>query len=187
MLPSRKIFMGISGVALITLGVICIAEPVATVMSVTWLAGLLAIVSGICTFFNWASLRHYFPQRSSILVSAILQTVVGIVLLRHDLAVASILPLLFAFFLIFEGINLAARSFDYRMIRFKFWWVNLILGILSSLLGVLSLTTPGVGGATLSLFIGLGFIAAGAVYLIALFAVNRFEKRLNDNPWIDEQ
>lgn len=179
MLPSRKIYMGITGAALVALGIICIAKPMATVISLACVIGLVTLISGIATFLNWTNLRRYFPQSGSIFLSSMMQILIGVIFLRHDLALASILPLLFAFFLIIEGINLAIRSFDYRKIGFRLWWVNLLLGVAAAVLGFLSLSTPGVGGATLSSFVGIGFIIVGAVYFVALFAVNRFERLIH--------
>jgi len=179
--------MGITGAALVTLGIICIAKPLATVISLAWVIGLVTLISGIATFLNWTNLRRYFPQSGSIFLSSMMQILLGVIFLRHDLALAAILPLMFAFFLIFEGINLAIRSADYRKIGFRLWWVNLVLGLAAAVLGFLSLSTPGVGGMTLSTFVGIGLIVIGSVYFVALSAVNRFERRLQEDPWIDEQ
>ena len=107
--------------------------------------------------------------------------------MKHDLAFATILPLVFAIFLIIEGINLAIRSFDYKKIGFKLWWLNLVLGIVAAVLGFISVGTPSFGGATLSTVLGIGLILIGIVYVVALCSINRFERRLNDNPWVDDQ
>ena len=187
MLPSRKIYMGITGAALVALGIICLCNPLSTVISLAWIIGLLTLVSGISTLLNWIRLKSYFPQSGSILLSSILQIIIGILFLRHDLALAAIMPIIFALFLIIEGANLAIRSFDYEKVGFKLWWANLILGIASTILGFLSFSVPGVGGKTLSLCVGIGLILIGIVYFTAIFAINRFERKLNDNPWIDEQ
>ena len=179
--------MGIAGASLVALGVICICCPMGTVLSLAWLIGIITLVCGFATLLNWGSLRNFFPGSGSILLSAILQIVFGIIFLRNDLAMAGILPLVFAFLILFEGINISVRSFDYRMVGFRGWWVNLLLGVTAAVLGVLCLCIPGLGGPALSICIGLGLILAGMVYFIALTAVNRFEKRLRKNPWIDEQ
>ena len=187
MLPSRKIYMGITGAALVALGIICICNPLSTVISLAWIIGIITIFSGIATLLNWISLKSYFPQSGSILLSSVLQIIIGIIFLRHDLALAAIIPVIFALFLIMEGANLAIRSFDYRKIGFRMWWMNLALGLLSAVLGFLSFSVPGVGGRTLSLCIGIGLMVVGLVYFVALFAINRFERKLNSNPWGDEQ
>lgn len=187
MLPSRKILMGITGAALVALGVICVTKPIATLVSLAWIIGIVTLVSGISTLVNWANMRKYVTQSGSIFLSAILQILIGIIFLRHDLILAVILPFMFAFYLIFEGINLSVRSFDYKKVGFKAWWLNLALGLASAVLGFISLSTPAVAGASLSAFVGVGFITVGVVYFVALFAVNRFEKKLSKNPWVDEQ
>lgn len=179
--------MGITGVILVILGVICIASPISTILSLAWIIGLLAIVSGVATFLNWLSMRRYFPQSGTILLSAVLLMAVGVIILRNDTLMASMLPLLFALFLIVEGFSLAIRSFDYRKVGFDFWWLNLILGIAAAILGLACISVPGVGGASLSAFVGVGIIVTGVVYLVALSAVNRFERKLRKDPWIDEQ
>jgi len=186
MAPSRKIFMGITGAALIALGIICILKPMATIVSLAWIIGIITLVSGISTLFSWICVRNYFTQSGSIFLSAILQIICGIIFLRHDLALATILPVIFALYLIFEGINLAVRSFDYKKVGFGAWWINLIMGILAAILGILSLGSPITGGITLTIFLGCGFIDAGIFYFVALFAINKFGKRINKNPWIDE-
>ena len=45
--PSTKIYMGITGVALIGLGIVCLCYPGATVLSISWLIGLLTLISGV--------------------------------------------------------------------------------------------------------------------------------------------
>lgn len=179
--------MGITGAALVALGIICISSPISTVISMAWILGIITLVSGISTLLNWFNLRKYFPQSGSILLSSILQILVGILFLRHDMALAAIIPIVFAFFLLIEGANLAIRSFDYKKIGFKLWWVNLILGIAATILGFMSFSVPGVGGKAVSICVGSGLIIIGIVYFVALFAINRFEKKLHENPWIDEQ
>ena len=102
--------MGITGAALVALGIICLCNPLSTVISLAWIIGLLTLVSGISTLLNWIRLKSYFPQSGSILLSSILQIIIGILFLRHDLALAAIMPIIFALFLIIEGANLAIRS-----------------------------------------------------------------------------
>ena len=45
------------------------AIPLSTVISLSWMIGLLTLVSGISTLMNWLRLRSYFPQSGSILLS----------------------------------------------------------------------------------------------------------------------
>jgi len=187
MITSRKIFMGITGVALIFLGFTCIMQPIATLATFAWILGLIVLISGISTLLNWFSMKRYFLQSGSILFSAIIQIIIGIIFLNHGEGLMTLMSYIFSFYLLIEGINLAFRSFDYKKVGYKGWMVNFILGIVTAILGLLSLKTPIAGGAAIGALIGIGFISAGVVYISALVAVNRFGKVLNKNPWVDEQ
>lgn len=187
MLPSKKITIGLTGAAFIALGIICISHPLATLVSIAWIIGLIVLISGISNLITWISFRQYVPQSGAIFLTAVLQIIAGVIFLRHDLALAAIFPLIFAFYLIFEGVSLAVKSWDYKKFGFGFWWLNLILGVCVAILGFTSLGAPGLGGATLTLLIGIGFITTGLVYFLGLFAANKFTRKINKDPWIDEQ
>lgn len=185
---SRKICLGITGAAFIALGIFCICRPGATVLSIATLAGILTLVSGIATLFYWAGVRAFFPQSGATFLSGVLQVLLGILLLSNKFLVAEALPIIFAFWMLMEGINLAVRALDYRRVGFPVWWLQLCFGIGAALLGLASLREPlSVGGGTLSATIGIGLILIGVTYLVGLAGVSRFQRRLAADPWIDEQ
>ena len=98
------------------------------------------------------------------------------------------LPIIFASWILIEGIILAVQSFDYKQLGFSAWWSVLLLGIAGAVLGFLGLKNPDVAGTALSWIIGLGIISAGVAYLLALFGINRVKQfRANVKNAIDEQ
>ena len=114
--PSTKIYMGITGVALIGLGIVCLCYPGATVLSISWLIGLLTLVSGVSTIFLWAGARSSRSQGGAILLSGILEVIFGLIFINHNLVLASVLPIVFAIWIIVEGISIAIRSADYKAV-----------------------------------------------------------------------
>ena len=50
----------------------------------------------------------------------------------------------------------------------------------AAVVGILGLRNPNMAGKTLSLLIGCGIIASGVCYLVALFGLGRFEKRVKE-------
>ena len=103
------------------------------------------------------------------MLSSILQIILGVIFLGHNLFVTISLPVVLA------------------------WWAALLLGIAGAVLvGFFGLKNPDVAGATLSWLIGLGIISTGVSYLVALCGINRVEKhvkqfRANVKAAIDEQ
>ena len=100
------------------------------------------------------------------------------------------LPVIFAMWVLIEGVIIAVNSFDYKKVGFPGWWCILLLGIAGTLLGALGLRNPDVTAATLSTLIGLGVITMGSAYLFALLGINKFERRVEGfrkEIGIDEQ
>jgi uncharacterized membrane protein HdeD (DUF308 family) len=87
-----------------------------------------------------------------------------------------------------EGIVIAVQSFDYKKVGFPMWWVLLLLGIGGAALGYYGLKNLDVAAGVLSTIIGIGIIADGLAYILAVVGVNRFEKRIDKlGRIIDEQ
>lgn len=184
MKKSTKIWTGITGALLVILGVVCLMHPGATLYSSSVLLGILTLASGISTFFMWARIKYFMPT-GNLLLSAILQILMGIIFLNNSLLTAAALPIVFACWLFIEGTILAFRAFDFKAVNFKYWWVLLVFGILAALIGLYSITSLEVAATIMVYAIGIGIILIGLVDIIAIFGINKLEKRTF--KWVDEQ
>lgn len=178
MRPSSKIFMGLSGVLLVALGVLCICNPISTVSSLAWLLGIFVLAAGISTFVLWIDAHHFVPYSGTVLLISILEMLLGILLLGQNFAVSNALVYVFAFFALVSGLDLAIHSFDFKQVGFKGWWGLLIIGILATALGIVSFIRPVTGTNAISILIGVAFILNGVSYFVALFGINKFERKV---------
>lgn len=176
MKKSSKIWLAIAGVLLITLGVLCLCKPAATLFTAAWMIGCFTLVSGIAKMVFTFRTQLFLPNSGSRMLSALFQIILGIIFLANNLFLTVSLPVIFAMWILIEGIIIAINSFDYKKAGFSGWWVLLLLGICGAILGALGLRNPDVSAATLSTLIGLGVIAMGVAYLLALLGINKFEK-----------
>lgn len=176
---STKILLCCTGVLLIILGVVCICKPAETLFASAWLIGLLTLISGISTLIFTLNTQRFLPNSGTRMLSALLQIFIGIFFLAHNAALTASLPLVFAIWVIIEGIMLAIESFDFKQVGFSYWWVICLLGVAAAVLGFLGLRNPVAAGKTLTLLIGLGVIANGISYLVAVSGINKFEKRVD--------
>ena len=177
---STKILIAVSGVMFIILGILCIAKPGAALFSIAWLLGIITLISGIAELVMVLNAQRFIPNSGTRVLSAIFQIIVGCLLLGHKWLVTISLPVIFAIFVLVEGIVIAVKSFDYKQVDFKYWWCLLILGVAGAVLGFLGLRNPDVAGKTLSILVGIGAIAEGISFLVTLSGINRFEKRVKD-------
>ena len=169
MKTSTKIWLAIAGILLVVLGVLCISRPAATLFTTAWLIGLFTLRT-----------QAFLPNSGTRALSAILEIIIGIIFLANNVFLAFSLPVIFAMWITIESVIIVVNSFDYKRVGFPGWWGILLLGICGIVLGILGLRNPDVTAATLSTLIGLGVIAMGASYLIALLGIQKFENRVKE-------
>lgn len=184
-----KIFLACTGVILIILGIVCVCNPVETLFAGAWLLGILTLLSGISEMVFTLNSQKYIPNSGTRMLSALLQIFIGIFFLAHKGAVTVSLLVIFAIWIIIQGVSLAIESVDYKKVGYKAWWVICLLGVAAAVFGFLSLKNPLLAGKTLSILIGLGVISNGISYLIACAGINKFGKRVAEfrKNLVDEQ
>lgn len=109
------------------------------------------------------------------MLSALIDIFFGFFILSHQLGIAISLPVLFAIWVIIQGISVAVQSFDYKKAGFSIWWVILILGFCGAILGFFGLKNLDITAATLSGLIGIAIII-GLAHIFAVIGVSRIEK-----------
>ena len=176
MKTSTKISLAIAGILLIALGIACLRNPVATLLSVAWLIGIATLITGISKLVFTFKTQAFLPNSGTRMLSSILLIILGFALLGNKLFVTFSLPVIFAVWVMVEGITMAVESFDYKQIGFSGWWILLILGVAAAVMGCLGLRNPDVAAQTLSVLIGLSIIFLGVSYLMALVGINKIEK-----------
>ena len=180
MKKGHKIWLAISGILLIALGVMCILNPAETLYNVAIFLGCLAVLSGIAKMVFTFRTEHFMPNSGTRMLTGLMQIIIGIIILCHRFFVAVSLPMIFSFWVIFEGITLFVQSFDYKKAGFSSWWVFMLLGIAVVLCGILALRNLNAAGKTLSLMIGIGIIVMGFANLFALSGIKHLEKYVKE-------
>ena len=175
MKTSTKIWICISGLLLIILGVVCIAKPDITLVSAAWVLGCLTLISGISKLVFTLKTQHFLPNSGTRMLSGLIDIMFGCFILFHIFGAAISLPMVFAIWVIIEGISIAVQSFDYKKFGFSQWWLILILGICATLLGIFGMQNLHVTAATLSGLIGIALIVAGLANFFAVIGVSRVE------------
>lgn len=169
-----------AGVLFIIVGIACICSPTETLFTLAWLIGIFTLLSGIAKLIFTFRTEGFLPNSGSRALSAVLQIILGCIILGNEIFVAISIPIIFALWLLIESVVIAVQSFDYKKAGFPHWWCILLLSIVGAILGVQGLKNPDVTAATLSLFIGIGIMAIGGAYIMALRGIHKFEKKVDE-------
>jgi len=175
-----NIYLIVTALLLIVLGIVCILNPGASFASAAWLMGVVILVSGVSSLIFGLRAQAFLPNAGSTTLLAIFQIIVGLMLATNIVASEVALIVVFSMWVIFEGVSLSVLSIDYKRSHYDRWWLMLILGVCSIVLGFLALREPETTSAFLGMLLGLGIVANGIIRIVAFFGLRRIEKRLRD-------
>jgi uncharacterized membrane protein HdeD (DUF308 family) len=165
-----KLFL-VEGAILLVLGLVAVMLPIVATVAVEIIVGWLILVSGIVGLVTTFYMRRA-PGFWWSLVSALIGTAAGVVLLLWPLNGALSLTLILTVFLAFEGVVSIMYAFDHRRELSGRWGMMLLSGIVDLILaGFIFSGLPGTAAWAIGLLVGINLVFGGsAVVAMALHA-----------------
>ena len=143
------------GIAAIVAGVIVLAQPGISLVTLAWVGGIFLLVDGV--FEVIAALSRRAEGRGMLALFGVLIIIVGLMLVRHPIGgVVAIAMLLGIWFVAFGTIRFV-DALDRPELRL---W-NLFLAVVEVIVGVIIVSSPDIGVGTLALIAGIGFVLRG--------------------------
>ncbi|MDL2319001.1 DUF308 domain-containing protein [Eubacteriales bacterium OttesenSCG-928-A19] len=161
----------ILGVLMVVLGIYTFVNPDTALVAIVIAYAIVAIVTGIADFVVYYRLERRGGFGSAMMIiSGILNVLVGILLLFNIGAGAWTLSILFPVWFIIHCIaRLANLDFVKRFgSRFEYW-VSLIANVLGIIFGILLLFNPFAGAISLVYFVAGYLLVEGIASLVAGF------------------
>ena len=154
------------GAISVVAGAIVLAKPKDSLATLAVISGIFVLVDGI--FALVASLGRRTENRGLVAILGVLSVIVGVLLIRHPIKGVTAVALLLGIWLIAAGVVRFVVSFeaDHRLRR-------MAVALVMAIFGVIIVSSPHIGYATLALITGLGFIAYGAGMMLLGWALHR--------------
>jgi len=162
----------VGGVLGIAAGVIAIVYPKITLGVIALIFGIYLIISGVIELI--AGIAEDDVDGSVRVIAAllgVLSLIAGVIVLRHPGQSLVVVALVFGIFLIVSGVLTVYRGATQAYNR----GVNLTIGILDLIAGVIIAAWPGIGLTTLAIFIGIMFIIRGIASSYLAFQVKKLK------------
>src|SRR5262249_16545911 len=148
------------GLISIAVGVVVLAKPSDSLTTLAVIAGIFVLVDG---FFDLVlSIGGHTENRGLAAILGVLGVVVGVLLIRHPFGGVLAIALLIGIWLIAMGVVRLIGAFEREH---RLW--NIVLALIEVAAGIVIVSTPPIGFATLALLVGIAFIANG----VATFAL----------------
>jgi uncharacterized membrane protein HdeD (DUF308 family) len=156
----------LQGIASLVIGVLLLTETGMTILSLVIFLGVYWLISGIFDLVSLFVDRRHWSWK---VFSGVIGIIAGIVIVRHPLWSAVLVPVTLVWVLGFIGILIGVthviRAFTGG------GWGSAVLGLLSLLFGVILLARPIESLAVLVLLISVWAVVGGAVAIVVSFVM----------------
>jgi uncharacterized membrane protein HdeD (DUF308 family) len=158
------------GVLSIVAGVLVLARPDHSLRALAVIMGIFILIDGVVELY-WAFVDGVENTATAALLG-ILNVVVGVLLIRHPISGVQAVALLIGIWLIAVGVFRAVVAFGAPGGRIG----RLLIAGVEILAGIVIVASPDIGYATLTVLVGVSFIANG----IAMIAAGVLLRTLKD-------
>lgn len=145
-------------------------NPLGTLLTLGIVFGITAIVQGAFAVAHYFELRRSFVSNSwLLLLVGILDLLLGFYLVFNPEISITFLPMLFAFWFLFDSVMNIFIAFRLRKISRSWFWLRLILGALGVLVGLSLATNLLAALLSVTTLIALYFFTTAVIKLIDAF------------------
>lgn len=147
----------VAGILLIVCAFFFMLAPGLTLITITAIAGVAFLVSGIFDLINYARFHKVMNLSGWAIAYAALDMVIGLIFLVHPMALAGVIPWMVGSLFIIFGVFEIVSAFTLKKIGAPLWGWMLFSGIVSVLCGLTFFIWP----ATLSIFLSVFILMRG--------------------------
>jgi uncharacterized membrane protein HdeD (DUF308 family) len=166
----------IYGVISILFGLSALLWPGSTVIALAWAFGIMALAEGIASVFALFH-RQVAVSRGWLVLYAVVSIVFGLLAIWHPLAMANVLLIFLAAWLIVAGVYRVVFAIRVRK-EIQGEWMIALSGLLAILLGLLFVAYPVAGLLTVAIWIGAAALIYGVLQLVAGIRLHRWKSSL---------
>ena len=162
------LLLAVAGVLCIVLGIMVFVFPLESYVTLAIIFGVLLLIVGAAKLISASTSANFFMMRGYVVVSGVLDLLIGIFLCIYPGVTLVALPVMMGFWMMYNSFVLIGFSgdFDTFGIPGSGWVIG--GGILLLILSILVLVNPfGAGIATVVVLAGIGLIVFG-ILLISL-------------------
>jgi uncharacterized membrane protein HdeD (DUF308 family) len=157
----------IVGALSVAAGVIVLAKPHISLAALAVVFGIFLLIDGVLEL-SWALVRRGESRALPALVGVV-SAVAGVVLIRHPTKAVAVIALLLGLWLIVLGLIRLIPAFDQAGHR---GWA-IFSGLVEIAGGIVIVSSPHIGVATLALLVGIVFIVRGLAIFVVAWALHR--------------
>ncbi len=154
------------GVLSVVAGIIVILKPSNSLSTLAVIFGIFILIDGIVELI--AALSEQTQNRGLLAVVGALSVIAGVLLIRHPLGGVKAVALLLGIWLVAAGVVRFIAAF--YAVEGRLW--RICAALVLAIFGIVIVSSPHIGYATLAVIAGIGFISYGLTMIAAGWAMH---------------
>lgn len=153
------------GVLFIIMGIWVMSTPIASYITLSIFFSVLMFISGLFELIFAISNRKNIDGWGWYLTAAIIDFIIGVVLISYPSITITILPFFVAFWIMFKGFSAIGVAIDMRHYKTGSWGLMLFFGIIAIIFAILIIDNPLLGG------LSIVYLTTFALFSIGIFRI----------------
>ena len=173
-------FAMVWGVLSVALGALILAWPGTSILVASTLFGVYLLLSGFAGVAMAFTLPESAGMRILLFISGVLSVILALLCFRNfgDPYPILLLSIWIGASFIVQGVSIVAVAISYKELPARGWYV--VLGVLSSIAGVVMLVWPWDSIVVLTLVVGIWLVVMGIVEIVRGFQMRNDSKTLRE-------
>ena len=178
---SKRIYRGniIYAIALIVLGLVFAVWPADSRSVLIRILGVLFVLSGLAVAYTF--FRNRTPgQLPMVLIAGIILAILGVLIIVRPESFVEFIIILAGAFILLSGIMNFCQTLSLALLHYRYWWIGMIISILTIMLSVLVMTKPGKIADIVFIITGASMIYDGATNLWVAMKLRWFSRKVRE-------
>jgi uncharacterized membrane protein HdeD (DUF308 family) len=167
------------GILFIIMGIWVFSTPIASYITLSIFFSILMFISGLFELIFAISNAKNIDSWGWYLTAAIIDFIVGIILISYPGITITILPFFVAFWVMFKGFSAIGVAIEMRHYRVGSWGLMLLFGIIAIIFAIMIIDNPAIGGFSIVYLTALAFFSIGIFRIALALKLRSLHKKLN--------
>ncbi len=169
----------IKGIILLILSIFVFSHPVSALVGLALYIGISLLLTGTVLIVLAVASRDTLDNWGWRLAEGVIDIIFAIVLLSNPGITATVLPFVVGFWMMVFGVMMFANAFQDKKSGQETWWVGLLGGLMTVLIGYLITNDLLAGAITITYWIGFGFVLAGIINISISMRMRKLNTHLD--------
>lgn len=168
------------GVLFIIMGIWIWSTPVSSYLALSVFFSVLMFISGLFELIFAISNAKNIDGWGWYLTAAVIDFIIGIILISYPGITATILPFFVAFWVMFKGFSAIGVAIEMKQHKVSAWGWMLFFGIIAIIFAIMIIDNPLIGGLSIVYLTAFAFFSIGIFRIALAFKLRSLHKFLTE-------